>query len=55
MAGTWHSVCRVGDLEPNWGEAALVNGIQVALFLLPSGEIYAVEQRDPVKIGRAHV
>lgn len=45
---SWHSVCRVGDLEPNWGEAALVNGIQLALFLLPSGEIYAVEQRDPV-------
>ncbi|MEZ2371973.1 nitrite reductase small subunit NirD [Arthrobacter sp. RCC_34] len=47
-ACTWHSVCRVQDLEPNWGEAALVNGIQVALFLLPTGEVYAVEHRDPM-------
>ncbi|MDP5228257.1 MULTISPECIES: nitrite reductase small subunit NirD [Arthrobacter] len=45
---SWHSVCRVQDLEPDWGEAALVEGRQVALFLLSSGAVYAVEQRDPV-------
>ncbi|AMM32193.1 Assimilatory nitrite reductase (NAD(P)H) small subunit [Sinomonas atrocyanea] len=46
--GVWHSVCTLADLEPNWGEAALVAGRQVALFRLATGEVYAVEQRDPV-------
>ena len=46
--GVWHSVCTLSDLEPNWGEAALVAGRQIALFRLATGEVYAVEQRDPV-------
>ncbi|NUP75681.1 MAG: nitrite reductase small subunit NirD [Sinomonas sp.] len=50
---TWHSVCNLSDLEPNWGEAALVAGRQVALFRLPSGEVFAVDQRDPAT--EAHV
>jgi nitrite reductase (NADH) small subunit len=45
--GVWHSVCALGDLEPNWGEAALVAGRQVAVFRLPTDEVYAIEQRDP--------
>lgn len=45
--GVWHSVCTLADLEPNWGEAALVAGRQVAVFRLPTDEVYAVEQRDP--------
>ncbi|GAB4099106.1 nitrite reductase small subunit NirD [Sinomonas halotolerans] len=45
---TWHSVCVVEDLEPNWGEAALVAGRQIAVFRLSTGEVYAVDQRDPV-------
>ncbi|WP_422936033.1 nitrite reductase small subunit NirD [Sinomonas sp. P47F7] len=49
----WHSVCNLSDLEPNWGEAALVAGRQVAVFRLPSGEVYAVDQRDPAT--EAHV
>ncbi|GHG48392.1 hypothetical protein GCM10012320_15650 [Sinomonas cellulolyticus] len=43
----WHDVCRLSDLETNWGEAALVGGRQVALFRLPGNEVFAVEQRDP--------
>lgn len=50
---TWHSVCNLTDLEPNWGEAALVAGRQIALFRLPSGEVYAVDQKDPAS--EAHV
>jgi nitrite reductase (NADH) small subunit len=37
----------VEDLEPAWGEAALIAGRQVALFRTVSGEVYAVAQEDP--------
>ncbi|WP_334171732.1 nitrite reductase small subunit NirD [Sinomonas sp.] len=50
---TWHSVCNLDDLEPNWGEAALVAGRQVAVFRLSTGDVYAVDQRDPAT--EAHV
>jgi nitrite reductase (NADH) small subunit len=43
----WHRVCTVEDLEPAWGEAALVAGRQVALFRTVSGEVFAVAQEDP--------
>lgn len=46
----WHRVCAVTDLEPGWGEAALVNGRQVALFRIVGGgtdTVYAVDQRCP--------
>ncbi|MGP4032512.1 nitrite reductase small subunit NirD [Pseudarthrobacter sp. 1C304] len=43
----WHRVCAVEDLEPAWGEAALIAGRQVALFRTASGEVYAVDQQDP--------
>ena len=49
----WHSVCSLDDLEPNWGEAALVGGRQIALFRLATDEVCAVEQRDPAT--EAHV
>lgn len=52
-AGAWHSVCNLTDLEPNWGEAALVGGRQVAVFRLATDEVFAVEQRDPAT--EAHV
>ena len=43
----WHRVCAVADLEPGWGEAALISGRQVALFRTLSGEVFAVAQEDP--------
>lgn len=47
-AGTgWHRVCAVADLEPGWGEAALIAGRQVALFRTAAGEVYAVDHADP--------
>ncbi|MDN3309499.1 nitrite reductase small subunit NirD [Microbacterium oryzae] len=43
----WLPVCAVGDLEVERGRAALVEGEQVALFLLHSGRVHAVSNRDP--------
>ena len=43
----WHRVCAVEELEPAWGEAALIAGRQVALFRTAAGEVYAVAQEDP--------
>lgn len=43
----WTSVCALDRLEPLWGEAALIDGVQVALVLLPDGRLYAVSNQDP--------
>lgn len=43
----WERACAVSDLEPSWGEAALVRMRQIALFLLSPTEIYAVAHCDP--------
>jgi nitrite reductase (NADH) small subunit len=43
----WHRVCAVEELEPAWGEAAMIAGRQVALFRTAAGEVYAVAQEDP--------
>ncbi|TFD73881.1 nitrite reductase small subunit NirD [Cryobacterium gelidum] len=43
----WERACAVSDLEPSWGEAALIRRKQIALFLLSPTEIYAVDHRDP--------
>jgi nitrite reductase (NADH) small subunit len=43
----WTGVCEVDRLEPLWGEAALIDGVQVALVLLPDGSLYAVSNQDP--------
>lgn len=54
----WVAVCRLGDLVPERGAAALVAGEQVALFRLPGAgvagsadprtdEVLAVQQLDP--------
>ncbi len=40
-------VCSFAQLEPLWGEAALINEQQIALFLMPDGTLYAVSNRDP--------
>jgi nitrite reductase (NADH) small subunit len=57
MSGTITStavrVCEVSDLEIERGRAALIDGRQVALFLLPDGSIRAVDNLDP--FSGAHV
>jgi nitrite reductase (NADH) small subunit len=45
--GDWTSVCELDRLEPLWGEAALIDGVQVALVLLPDGSLFAVSNQDP--------
>uniref|UniRef100_UPI0037C17617 nitrite reductase (NAD(P)H) small subunit n=1 Tax=Clavibacter sp. MX14-G9D TaxID=3064656 RepID=UPI0037C17617 len=45
--GPWLAVCRLDQLEPLWGEAALVGGDQVALLRLPDGSVRAVGHADP--------
>jgi nitrite reductase (NADH) small subunit len=43
----WVPVCPVARLTPDRGVAALVDGHAVAVFLLGTGEVYAVDHRDP--------
>jgi len=43
----WTSVCALDRLEPLWAEAALIDGVQVALVLLPDGSLFAVSNQDP--------
>jgi nitrite reductase (NADH) small subunit len=40
-------VCRYGDLQPERGAAALVGGLQVALFRAFDGTVYAIGNQDP--------
>jgi nitrite reductase (NADH) small subunit len=54
-SAVWVPVCRVADLTPDRGAAALVGGRQVAVFLLSRlpghedtpPEVYAIDNRDP--------
>lgn len=52
-ARSWHPVCRLGELEDSWGEAALVDGRQLALFRVGRADVFAVAQADPAT--QAHV
>ena len=52
-AGRGVRVCSLGDLETERGRAALIEGEQVALFLLPDGTVHAVDNLDP--FSGAHV
>ncbi|GAA1149072.1 nitrite reductase small subunit NirD [Nesterenkonia lutea] len=49
----WRPVCRLADLEPMWGEAALIGGTQIALVRLYEDAVHAVSQWDP--FARANV
>ncbi|RIV38659.1 nitrite reductase small subunit NirD [Micromonospora radicis] len=43
----WHTVCPLTRLDLDRGVAALVDGMQVALFRTADG-LYAIDNRDPV-------
>ena len=44
----WQDVCRVGDLQPDSGVCALVDGQQVAIFYMPKDKaVYAINNYDP--------
>ncbi|KWV29846.1 MULTISPECIES: nitrite reductase small subunit NirD [Micromonospora] len=44
---SWTPVCPLDRLEPERGVAALVDGVQVALFRLDD-ELFAVDNLDPL-------
>lgn len=46
-ATTWVDVCGIDDLVPGRGVAAMVHDRQVAIFLVPGGELAAVDNVDP--------
>jgi len=46
-ASNWQTVCELDDLEPEWGEAVLVDGEQVALYRLWDDSVCAVSNQDP--------
>jgi len=46
-AVVWREVCRLDDLPRERGAAALVDGVQVALFRTFDDTVHAVQQWDP--------
>jgi nitrite reductase (NADH) small subunit len=46
-AAGWTAVCRYRDLQPERGVAALIGGVQVALFRTFDGTVYAIGNQDP--------
>ena len=45
---TWTDVGAAADLTIDRGTAALVNGHQVAVFLLADGSVHAIDNHDPI-------
>ena len=43
----WTPICTIDRLTPDRGVAALVDGQRVAVFLLATGELYALDNHDP--------
>jgi nitrite reductase (NADH) small subunit len=43
----WIDVCALEDLVPERGAAALVEGIQIAVFRLLDDEVVGLQQKDP--------
>jgi nitrite reductase (NADH) small subunit len=43
----WVAVCRYSQLLPERGVAAIVAGLQIALFRTFDGRVYAVDNQDP--------
>ena len=50
---SWIPICPFERLEPERGVAALVDGIQIAVFLTDDGALHAIDNYDPY--ARAHV
>lgn len=43
----WHEVCGKGEIAVERGVAALLDGVQIAIFRTFDGALYAVGNRDP--------
>lgn len=46
-ARQWFEICTLTELEPEWGEAALIDGTQVAVFRLWDDRIVVTSNLDP--------
>jgi nitrite reductase (NADH) small subunit len=44
---SWETVCAFDDLTAERGVCALIQNQQVAVFRLTSGEVFAIDNRDP--------
>lgn len=44
---TWTTICHSKTLVPDRGAAVLVDGREIAIFLLSDGSLHAVDHRDP--------
>jgi nitrite reductase (NADH) small subunit len=44
----WVTVCPIARLQPERGVAALVGGAQVAVFRTHDGDLYALDNLDPM-------
>lgn len=40
-------ICALDDLEENWGEAALIDGHQYAVFRHHDGKVFVTDHADP--------
>lgn len=47
-AADWTDVAPVGALTPDRGIAVIVDGHQVAVFLLSDGALHAIDNHDPI-------
>ena len=45
--GSWVDVCAAADITPGRGVAALIGGLQMAVFVLDDGRVFAIDNRDP--------
>ncbi|MBA3801104.1 MAG: nitrite reductase small subunit NirD [Actinomycetota bacterium] len=43
----WDTICRYDRLLPERGVAALLDGVQIAIFRTHAGDVYAIGNLDP--------
>jgi nitrite reductase (NADH) small subunit len=48
LTAQWVLVCPVDRIQPERGVAALIDGVQVALFRTHDNAVHALDNRDPV-------
>ena len=44
---SWQRICAQAEIPANAGSAALVGGLQIAIFNI-NGELYAIDNHDPI-------
>jgi len=44
----WSDICPIDVLQPERGVAALIDGLQIAIFRTHDGTLYAISNRDPI-------